>query len=74
MTHAMSEDDLLYGVKEIARHIGRTPKQTGHLVAKRLIPTFRLGGTVCATRSGINEYFVALMGRSGQDGEHEATN
>lgn len=54
-------NDLLYGVKSIAQHLEMTPRQAQHLVDKRLIPFFKMGAVVCATKSGLAEHFAAQM-------------
>jgi len=61
--------DLLRGVKEIARHLGRTVKQTEYWIRKGHVPTFKVGGAVCATRSAIAAHFNALAGYSGKFGD-----
>jgi hypothetical protein len=69
----MTDADLLCGVKEIAKHLGRTPKQAEHLIKKKLIPTFKLGGSVCSTRSSLSEHFTLLLGKLGENGEYLGT-
>lgn len=61
--------DLLYGAKAIALHLDLTEKQTQHLIAKALIPTFKLGTAICATKSGLARHFVELMGPQRQIGD-----
>jgi hypothetical protein len=64
----MAEADLLYGIKEIAAHLNKTPKQVTHWIAKGLIPVFRMGGVVCSTKSGLAEYFSEQMRTCGRIG------
>lgn len=54
--------DLLWGLKEIARHLRKTPRQVQHMHDKRLLPTFKMGSVVCATKSGIAAHFAKLSG------------
>lgn len=48
------KSDVLYGLKAIAEHLRLTPNQAKHRVAQGLLPTFKMGGTVCARRSSID--------------------
>jgi hypothetical protein len=61
MTAGSASTDLLYGVKEIARHVGKSPKTIEHWISRGLIPTFRIGTVVCSTRSGLAAFFEAKM-------------
>lgn len=45
--------DILYGLQAIAEHLGVTRGQAKHRAAAGQIPTFKLGGTVCALKSEI---------------------
>lgn len=47
------DGDLLYGLKAVAGYLRITPRQAKHRVAAGQIPTFKIGGTVCANRSEI---------------------
>ena len=51
--------DLLYGMAAIGGHIGLTARQVEHLATKGELPTFKLGGTVCARRSTLADHFAA---------------
>ena len=62
----MNEPDLLHGVKEIANHLRKTERQIEHWVSRGLIPTFRIGGSICATKSGLAEFFDARMRESAE--------
>ena len=48
--------DLLYGAPAIASFLGLKEKQCRHRIEKGLIPTFRIGGTICALRSQLNAW------------------
>jgi hypothetical protein len=41
-------DRLLIGAPDIAAFLGIRQKQVEHMIAARLLPTFKLGGRVCA--------------------------
>lgn len=45
--------DLLYGVPAIAAHLMIRPRQAHHQIAKGGLPTFRVGGVICARPSTI---------------------
>lgn len=49
--------DLLYGVRSIASHLQMTEKQVYHLHEQGNIPTFKIGGKVCARRSTLAKHF-----------------
>jgi excisionase family DNA binding protein len=42
---------LLYGAPAIAKFLGLTERQVRHRVADGELPTFKIGGTVCARRA-----------------------
>jgi excisionase family DNA binding protein len=51
-----STDDaglLLYGVPAIAKFLGLTERQVRHRVRDGELPTFKIGGTVCARRTSL---------------------
>ena len=50
----MDRSNLLHGVKAIAAHLGVRPRQVYHHAATGRIPTFKLGKTVCSTRSSLD--------------------
>ena len=54
-----TETDLLYGVKAIATHLQMTEKQVYHLHDQANLPTFKIGGKVCARRSTLAKHFEA---------------
>lgn len=51
--------DLLYGVPAIAAHLRMTAKQVYHLNDQGHLPTFKIGGKVCARRSTLADHFAA---------------
>jgi hypothetical protein len=51
--------DTLYGLEAIADHLGITRDQAKHRAAQKLIPTFKMGRTVCALRSAIDASLAA---------------
>ena len=52
--------DLLYGMQAIADHLAPlTYRQVQHLHESKAIPTFKMGGTVCARRSTLAKHFAA---------------
>ena len=53
------ETDLLYGVDKIAGHLKMTRRQVYHLHDQGHLPTFKLGGRVCARRSSLAKHFAA---------------
>jgi excisionase family DNA binding protein len=44
---------LLYGAPAIAKFLGLTERQVRHRVADGELPTFKIGGTVCARRASL---------------------
>lgn len=56
----VSEDtDLLYGVAQIAKYLGLREKQARNRCDRGEVPTFKLGGTVCARKSTILNWIEA---------------
>jgi hypothetical protein len=55
----MLADDVLDGVKEIAAFIGKSERQTFHLVHAGAIPVFRLGKKIHARKSELERAFTA---------------
>lgn len=53
------ETDLLYGVEQIAEHLKMTRRQVYHLHDQGHLPTFKIGGKVCARRSTLAKHFSA---------------
>jgi hypothetical protein len=52
------DTDLLYGVGQIAGHLRMTARQVYHLHDQGHLPTFKLGGKVCARRSRLAQHFA----------------
>lgn len=53
------ESDLLYGVDQIAEHLKMKRRQVYHLHDQGNLPTFKIGGKVCARRSTLAKHFEA---------------
>ena len=49
--------DLLWTVAAIAEYIGRTTRQTYHLLERRLVPATKVGNQWTARRSELNAFF-----------------
>lgn len=60
MTTAKNARDLLYGVTAIADHLGLTNRQVYHQREQGLLPTFKMGRVVCASKSYLAEHFRKL--------------
>jgi hypothetical protein len=60
--------DFLYGTKRIAQHLGLTVRQVEHMIARRSIPTFKMGAIVCSTRSSLQRHFDSLASDGGARG------
>jgi hypothetical protein len=54
-------DDIVWGVDGIATEIGRTPRQTFHLISTGAIPAGKAGGRIFASRARLREHFRALL-------------
>jgi len=50
--------DLVWEVDEIARLIGRTPRQTFHMLNKGLLPARKVGGRWVAERGKLLSFFL----------------
>jgi hypothetical protein len=48
-----TESDVIWGADEIGRVIGRTARQTFHLLETGCLPARKLGGRWCASRRKI---------------------
>lgn len=58
----MSTDaDLLSGYDEIAAYVGLTPRQAQHRALSGSLPTFKMGRTTCATKSGLRSWLAKQM-------------
>jgi len=69
MTQERIADDLLRGAKEIAEETGIDQRQIYRLHERRLLPTFRVGGIICARRS---ELAKALSSETAAERDAEA--
>jgi hypothetical protein len=59
-------DDLLWGIREIAKEIGRSERQTFHLASTGQIPVGKIGGRHVASRSKLRARFAtAVLGEIG---------
>lgn len=64
--------DLLYGVGLIAAHLKLTPAQVYHLVAEGRLPSFKIGGRVCARRSSIAQWLADMEAQAKVEGRRNA--
>lgn len=55
---------LLCGNRAIADHLGISTKAAEHMIVRRLLPAWRVGGTPMATATGLDEW--SQMKRSGK--------
>ena len=55
--------DLIWGISAIARAIGRTNRQTYHLLANGELPAKRVGGRWVADRDELVAFFKRTGGR-----------
>lgn len=58
MTVTESALDLVWEVSEIAKIIGRTPRQTFHMINKGELPAKKVGGRWVAERSKLIAFFM----------------
>lgn len=58
--------DLLHGVEAIAAFLELGVRQTRHLADTTDLPTFRLGGRVCARRASLVRWIEEKEAASGQ--------
>jgi hypothetical protein len=54
--------DLIWGVKPISTVIGRTERQTYHMLVTGQLPARRIGGRWFASRSGLRQRFASILG------------
>jgi len=52
--------DLLYGAPAIAAHLGLSVKSVRHRIEAGVIPSFKIGGSICARRSSLDAWFKRL--------------
>ncbi|MFC7067395.1 helix-turn-helix domain-containing protein [Brucella rhizosphaerae] len=55
-----NEADLLMGADAIAAHLGVRRSQVYRLVYDKIIPSFKLGGTVAARKSSLKKWMESL--------------
>ena len=53
--------ELIWGAKEIAREIGRSPRQTFNMLEQGLIPATRVGRRWCSERTVLRRAIVDAM-------------
>lgn len=53
--------DLLYGAKAIALFLNMRERQARYLIEKKTIPSFKIDGTVCASRAVIGQWVSQLQ-------------
>jgi hypothetical protein len=52
--------DLVFGARAIGSTLGLTPRQVYHAAAHAHLPTFKIGGTICARKSTLMAWFSRL--------------
>lgn len=67
-----NDADLLYQVPAIAKFFGMTEKQARHRIERGEIPTFRMGGTICARRSTLTAWLAAQEARAAHRPKRDA--
>ncbi len=50
--------DLIWEAEAIAEVIGRTPRQTHHMLAQGLLPARKVGGRWVASRAALTAFFL----------------
>jgi len=55
-------DDLIRGIKGIAKALNRTERQTFHLVETKQIPVGKLGGRHVASLAVLRRHLAAITG------------
>jgi len=58
-------EDLLWGVEAIAAEIGKTSRQTFHLIETKQIPAAKIGGRIVASRAKLRAHFEAILAGGG---------
>ena len=51
--------NLLHGMAAIAEHIGLTQRQAQHLHESDQMPTFKIGGRVCALKTKLDGWLAS---------------
>ena len=54
----LNSADLLHGVPAIAAFMGLEERQARHLADTTNIPTFKIGGRICARRSSLRAWLA----------------
>lgn len=54
-------NDLVWGVAAIATAIGRSERQTYHLLETGNLPARKLGGRYVSSRIGLRKHFAAVI-------------
>lgn len=52
--------DLVWGVKEIAKEIGKNERQTYHLIETKQLPVGKSGGRYVASRVRLRGHFASI--------------
>jgi hypothetical protein len=53
--------DLLWSVEDIAEAIGRSRRQTFHMLQNGRLPARKIGAHWCASRAGLRRHFDSLL-------------
>ena len=69
MSDQTSDDgvDFLWGCKAIAAFIGRTPRQTFHLLEAKKLPAGKIGANWVGSKSVLTKYFHRIARGEGFD-------
>lgn len=62
-----ADADLLYGVPAIAKFLGIRDKQARPKIDRGLIPSFRIGGTICSRRATLKAWLAEQEAAARQD-------
>ncbi len=57
-TEPARDADLLYGAPDIAEFLGLRVRQVRHLCEAGRLPTFKIGGKICARRPTLRRWLV----------------
>lgn len=69
MDQPSEKPELLHGMKDIAECLGLTQRQAQHLHETGDLPTFKIGRTVCARRTGLSAWLAALEAKAKGGGQ-----
>ncbi|KNY13097.1 hypothetical protein AKG11_30975 [Shinella sp. SUS2] len=56
--------DFLYGVPAIAGYLGMREKQVRNRIEQKVIPTFKIKGTICSRRSTLDAWVAEQEGKA----------